>query len=112
MADMDSLRSPEPFGTWIAKRATVALVLFLAWSWFVSSPGGISSALDKTGAAWCAVAPCPSETENVQADTSKLLPDPAGVWAGLDNLRSGGDELRESWGLEPDDDRSGEEVES
>lgn len=50
----------EPWRTWIAKRATVALVVFIAWSWATTNPEWISTAIERTGDAWCAAIGCPS----------------------------------------------------
>lgn len=108
---MDAYGSPsERFGTWIAKRATIVLVLFVVWSWFVASPDSFAGALDKTGAAWCAIAPCPSEAETGQPpELGDLLPAPDGVWSGLEGLHDNSNSVLDGWGLKPnpDDERAG-----
>ncbi|MEM9615511.1 MAG: hypothetical protein AAF962_03125 [Actinomycetota bacterium] len=57
----------EPFGSWIAKRITIAIVVFVLWSWFVTSPMSAGGAIRKTGEAWCAAFPC--ATDETEGDT-------------------------------------------
>ncbi|MEM7342381.1 MAG: hypothetical protein AAF467_27325 [Actinomycetota bacterium] len=62
----------EPFGSWFAKRATVAVILFVLWSWFVSSPATFSGAIETTGRAWCAAFPCATDTNTDDGDGEGL----------------------------------------
>ena len=74
--------SSEKFGTWIAKRATAVLVVFLVWSWFVSSPDTFTRAAERTGAAWCAAFPCAND-RNVDGDGDAGAGAGGGGWCGV-----------------------------